>query len=208
MPPFSLYNLNKSKSPDYSQEYEPAAISVVANDSTSFIVMGNINGQLNISKVTANEISIILSVDMKQKIMAVNSVLDPESRLTVTILMENTIIRHSMVSDSGISTCLTRGFCFLSEIFSADLSTNAFNFVEYFDDIFVQCWDGSIRIINCLDTSNVKSISIPNFTLPGRMKMVGSTVVISQGNCILGFRIEKLLSLTGDQEYVTVSQAI
>jgi hypothetical protein len=65
--------------------------------------MGNLDGQLNISKVSAKDISIILSVEMKQKIMAINTLLNSEGDLTLTILTERTILRHSLQSDQGIS---------------------------------------------------------------------------------------------------------
>ena len=94
---------------------------------------------------------------------------------------------------------------FLSEICSVDLATIAFNFALFFDIIFVQCWDGSLKIINILDSQHIRSVSIPDFTLPGRIKVVGSSVIISQGNRLLSFRIEKLQSATDDQLYVAVS---
>lgn len=83
---------------------------------------------------------------------------------------------------------------------------NAFNFAMYFDDIFVQCWDGSLKIVNAADNQNIKSVYLPDFVLPGTMKVVGSTVTISQGNRLFGFSIEKLLSNTNtdDQDYARV----
>lgn len=101
MPPFCLYNLFSNNSPD-TQEYESAAISVVSNDSACYIVTGSLDGQLNISKVSAKDIIIILSVEIKQKIMAINTLLNSEGDLTLTVLTERTILRHSLQSDQGI----------------------------------------------------------------------------------------------------------
>lgn len=65
--------------------------------------MGDLNGQLNISKVTENNVSNILSVELKEPIMAVHSSLGADSGLITTVLMENTVIRYAMQSDHGIS---------------------------------------------------------------------------------------------------------
>ena len=97
---------------------------------------------------------------------------------------------------------LTKGMTYISEIFTVKLSVNAFNFVLNFDDIFIQDWNGCLTIIKEMNHQKTTAVSIPDFTLPGIMKVVGSNIVISQGNRLLGCSIEKLKS--GDQEYITV----
>lgn len=91
---------------------------------------------------------------------------------------------------------------YLSEVCHVDLNINAFNSVIYCNDIFVQSWNGSLAIIQDMCQQEITEISIPEFTLPGIMKVVASTIIISQGNRVLGCSIEKLIS--GNQEYISV----
>ena len=95
------------------------------------------------------------------------------------------------------------GMYFLSEVFSLSWEADAFNFVSYFENIFVQCWDGSIKIIQESDTQNIKSAAIPDFTLPGIMKIFGDIIVLCQGNHILGLAMDKLIS--GHVEFIIVN---
>lgn len=95
---------------------------------------------------------------------------------------------------------LSKGKTYLSELFSVSLSSRAFNFVSYFDTICVQCWDGRL-IIQDPDNETIEA-SIPNFSLPGIMKVIGCNIIVSQGNRLLGFSIQKLLA--GDEDNISV----
>ena len=64
--------------------------------------MGSLKGQLNILKVTESDVSRVLTVDFKEKILAVHTSQSLTSTLRVTILTNNALIKHEMQSDTGI----------------------------------------------------------------------------------------------------------
>ena len=83
---------------------------------------------------------------------------------------------------------------FLSELASHILHTNAFNCVVYLplQSIIIQNWDGTLSVLH--QGNKISNADIPDFILPGIMKIVGSTLIISQGNRILGLSITNLLA--------------
>ena len=66
-----------------------------------YITLGNIQGQLSVLKVTEKEINTILSVDLHDKILAVQTLTSPNRVLTINILLPHAIIKHEMQSDQG-----------------------------------------------------------------------------------------------------------
>lgn len=62
--------------------------------------MGNLIGQLTISKVSERDVEVVLSVDLKKRILSVHSL--QSSKLTLSILIASTVIKYEMNSDQGI----------------------------------------------------------------------------------------------------------